>query len=117
MIVRAIWEFDVDDSEMSEEYVDIKGLCEELTERELDYCLKHNQLSAEDFRYEAHPELPSDWDDESEEIKSEEVLKDEYMQFIQTEKGKEWLEFCRNNMKSDGDFGDYLYDFYPEMLQ
>ena len=42
--------------------VDIKGLCEDLTRRELDYCLKHNQLNAEDFQYECHPELPSDWD-------------------------------------------------------
>lgn len=31
MIVRAIWEFDVDDSEMSEEWVDVQGLCKELT--------------------------------------------------------------------------------------
>ena len=66
MIVRAIWEFDVDDSEMNEEFVDVKGLCEDLTKRELDYCLKHNQLSAEDFKYEAHPELPSDWDNKIE---------------------------------------------------
>ena len=29
MIVRAIWEFDVDDSEMDEKWVDIKGLCED----------------------------------------------------------------------------------------
>lgn len=64
MIVRAIWEFDVDDSEMSEEWVDVYGLCEELTQREMEYCLEHNQLNAEDFQYECHPELPSDWDEE-----------------------------------------------------
>lgn len=62
MIVRAIWEFDVDDSEMDGKCVDIKGLCEDLTRRELNYCLKHNQLNADDFQYECHPELPSDWD-------------------------------------------------------
>lgn len=66
MIVRVIWEFDVDDSEMNEKLVDVKGLCEDLTKKELDYCLKHNQLSAEDFKYEAHPELPSDWDNKIE---------------------------------------------------
>lgn len=52
--------------------------------------------------------------------KTEEDIKDEYMKFIKTDKGKEWLEFYKNNMESDdlgGDFGDYLYDFYPEMLQ
>lgn len=70
MIVRAIWEFDVDDSEMNEEFVDVKGLCEDLTKRELDYCLKHNQLNAEDFIYEVHPELPSDWDNKIESEKN-----------------------------------------------
>ena len=49
--------------------------------------------------------------------KSEEDIKTEYMEFLKTDKGKEWLKFQHNNMKSDGDFGDYLYDFYPEMLQ
>ena len=50
--------------------------------------------------------------------KTEEELKTEYINFIKTDKGKEWLEFWHNNMKSDlaGDFGDYLYDFYPEMI-
>lgn len=66
MIVKAIWEFDVDDSEMDGKCVDINGLCEDLTRRELDYCLKHNQLNAEDFIYETHPELPSNWDNEKE---------------------------------------------------
>ena len=64
MIVRAIWEFDVDHSEMDEEFVDVKGLCVDLTKRELEYCLEHNQLSADDFTYEVHPELPSDFDEE-----------------------------------------------------
>lgn len=49
--------------------------------------------------------------------KTEEDIKVEYMNFIKTDKGKEWLDLQHNNMKSDGDFGDYLYDFYPEMLQ
>ena len=66
MIVKAIWEFDVDHSDMDEEYVEVKGLCEDLTRRELDYCLKHNQLNADDFQFECHPELPSDWDSEME---------------------------------------------------
>lgn len=65
MIVRAIWEFDVDVSGMDSKCVDIKGLCEDLTRREVDYCLKHNQLNAEDFKYEVHPELPSDWSEEN----------------------------------------------------
>ena len=62
MIVRAIWEFDVDTSEMLEEYVDVNGLCIDLTKRELDYCIRNNQLDASDFTYEVHPELPSDYE-------------------------------------------------------
>ena len=35
-----------------------------------------------------------------------------------TEKGKEWRKGWqdRTGNTSDGDFGDYLYDFYPEYL-
>lgn len=62
MIVKAIWEFDVDDSEMDEKFVDVNGLCIDLAKRELDYCLRENELDASDFTYEVHPELPSDFD-------------------------------------------------------
>ena len=63
MIVRAILEFDVDTSEILEEFVDVKGLCVDLTKREIDYCIRNNQLDASDFIYEVHPELPSDYDE------------------------------------------------------
>lgn len=56
MIVRAIWEFDVDDSEMSEKYVDVKGLCIDLTKRELNYALNNKQLDSDDFVYEIKSE-------------------------------------------------------------
>lgn len=51
--------------------------------------------------------------------KDREALRPEYEQFIQTEEGKKWKEFWQKEMGSDscGNFGDYLYDFYPEMLQ
>ena len=47
------------------------------------------------------------------------ALRHEYEQFIQTDKGKEWKHFwqCQTGQERSGDFGDYLYDFYPEMLQ
>ena len=46
-------------------------------------------------------------------------MKKEYEAFILTESGKEWKKGWQEQMGSDscGDFGDYLYDFYPEMLQ
>lgn len=45
-------------------------------------------------------------------------LQIEYNNFIKTESGKEWKEHWNKLSDSDdcGDFGDYLYDFYPEML-
>lgn len=50
--------------------------------------------------------------------KDREALRPKYEQFIQTEKGKEWKHFWQSQTDSErsGDFGDYLYDFYPEML-
>ena len=51
--------------------------------------------------------------------KDREALRPKYKQFIQTERGKEWKHFWQSQTGSErsGDFGDYLYDFYPEMLQ
>ena len=42
----------------------------------------------------------------------------EYNEFLKTKCGQEWKEHWKNEIGSDscGDFGDYLYDFYPEML-
>ncbi len=41
-------------------------------------------------------------------------LKMEYNEFLKTKSGQEWKEHCNN--KTGDDFGNYLYDFYPEML-
>ena len=51
--------------------------------------------------------------------KDREAVRPEYKQFIQTEKGKERKHFLQSQigLEMGGDFGDYLYDFYPEMLQ
>ena len=48
----------------------------------------------------------------------EDALRKEYLKFVKTEKGKEWRKEWQDRMGSDivGDFGDYLYDFYPEYL-
>ena len=41
----------------------------------------------------------------------------EYEEFIKTEDGKKWLEDCKNrNNGQTGDCGDYIYDFYTEVL-
>ena len=47
-----------------------------------------------------------------------EELEIEYNEFLETKRGQEWKEHWKNEIDSDscGDFGDYLYDFYPEML-
>ena len=41
-------------------------------------------------------------------------LEMEYNEFLKTKSGQEWKEHCK--YKNRGDFGNYLYDFYPEML-
>ena len=48
----------------------------------------------------------------------EKELKEEYEKFILTKEGKEWINHWQKIIGSDtgGDFGDYLYDFYPEMI-
>lgn len=54
---------------------------------------------------------------------SEEELKVEYENFLKIKEGQEWKEHWikkysnPNDIKDAGDFGDYLYDFYTEMLQ
>lgn len=54
-----------------------------------------------------------------ENMKKKAELEKEYEEFIKTEKGKKWVKGWKYDMQSDivGDFGDYLYDFYPEILQ
>lgn len=48
----------------------------------------------------------------------EKELKEKYEKFIQTKEGKEWINHWQKIIGSDtgGDFGDYLYDYYPEMI-
>lgn len=46
-------------------------------------------------------------------MKTIEELENEYMEFIDTESGKKWIE----EWHGECDFGNYLYDFYPEYLQ
>lgn len=48
----------------------------------------------------------------------EKELKEKYEKFIQTKEGKEWINHWQKIIGSDtgGDFGDYLYDFYSEMV-
>lgn len=51
MIVKAIWEFDVDTTDLDPEFINIPGLAKDLTKRELQYCLDRNELCADDFEY------------------------------------------------------------------
>ena len=51
MIVKAIWEFDVDTEGLDEKFIDIKGLAKDLTQREMKYLLEHNKITDEDFVY------------------------------------------------------------------
>ena len=57
MKVKAIWEFEVDTEDFLEEFVDIKGLAKDLTQREMENLLKNQEISAEDFSYEVESEV------------------------------------------------------------
>ena len=41
-------------------------------------------------------------------------IKTEFNNFLKTEEGRSWQKEKADHMS--GDFGDYLYDFYPEYL-
>lgn len=51
-------------------------------------------------------------------LEAEIELKEKYEEFLKTDDGREWKHLWQSRLGSDiaGDFGDYLYDFYPEML-
>jgi len=51
MKVRAIYEFDADVDDFSEEFVDVKELAEDLTRREIENLLHNKEISASDFTY------------------------------------------------------------------
>ena len=56
------------------------------------------------------------------EIMTEKELKQEYEDFIKTDAGKQWKKkwverFDYDDVNEAGNFEDYLYDYYPEMLQ
>jgi hypothetical protein len=53
MLVKAtyVFNFDVDVSDLNPEAVDIPGLAKDLTYGEVDYLLKHNEITADDFEY------------------------------------------------------------------
>lgn len=57
MLVRAIWEFDADVSDIDPMHVNKKGLSKDLAHDALQYYLERGELSADDFRYEIQLEL------------------------------------------------------------
>lgn len=61
MIVKIIKEFDADVSGYTSEYVRLTSLSKEFAKKDMMQEIKDG-LDAEDFIYEAHPELPSDYE-------------------------------------------------------
>lgn len=49
--VQATWEFDVDISDLLDEYVDAVGLAKDLTKREMEDMLSKCIILADDFSY------------------------------------------------------------------
>jgi hypothetical protein len=57
MKVKAIWEFEVDTEDFMEEFINIKELAKDLTQREMENLLHNQEISAEDFSYEVESEV------------------------------------------------------------
>ena len=57
MKVKAIWEFEVETEDFMEEFVNIKELAKDLTQREMENLLQNQEISAEDFSYEVESEV------------------------------------------------------------
>ena len=51
-------------------------------------------------------------------LEIEAELEEEYKDFIKTNEGRQWIESWNGRTENieDVGFGEYLYDFYPEML-
>lgn len=64
-------------------------------------------------------EVDCDYETEKVLKERETTLKYEYEEFIKTDEGKQWIGSWNRRMPygEDVGFGEYLYDFYPEMLQ
>ena len=56
MKVKAIWEFEVDTEDFSGEFVDVKGLAKDLTQKEMENLLQNQEIAAEDFSYKLETE-------------------------------------------------------------
>ena len=57
MLVKAVWEFEVNTEDFDNKSVDINGLAKDLTKREMKYLLEHEEISEEDFSYEIESEV------------------------------------------------------------
>ena len=51
MKVKAVWEFDFDDTDLDEIFVDIEGFAKECAKREMEYLIEHNKIVTDDFEY------------------------------------------------------------------
>lgn len=47
-----VFDFEPDTSDLNPEFVDIKGLAEDLAKNELESMLKYNEITTEDFDFE-----------------------------------------------------------------
>lgn len=57
MLVKAVWEFEVNTENFDNKSVNINGLAKDLTKREMKYLLEHEEISEEDFSYEIESEV------------------------------------------------------------
>lgn len=59
LLVRAVWELEIDTEDLDESFIDIHRFAKDLTARELQYLLDHKEITAEDFSYELEEKRPN----------------------------------------------------------
>ena len=57
MLVKAVWEFEVNTEDFDNKSVNINGLAKDLTKREMKYLLEHEEISEEEFSYVIESEV------------------------------------------------------------
>lgn len=112
MKVRAIWEFEADVEEFDPEFIDVKGLAEDSTKRELQYLINHGKLSADDFNYEVGKE------NQTVSFEIEHYNGDTYLGFEAkiTNDGNINIIKTQNCSHADTD-GDYIFDTDNDLIR
>ena len=119
MKVKAVWEFDVDISDLDPEFIDIPALAKDLTKREMQDLLLNNIITEDDFEYVVEEKKEMDKNnlpythDKELNVAITNIMNDWYRL---VEKAKNHgIEF-RFSANSANPLELYFHDDYPDMI-